>query len=129
MPSAAKSSIKADAKPRQATRQAALKPPSKMPVASRAESSAKPAKPPLLADAKPTKSKQPLVRDSFTMPAADFDLITSMKERAIRLMRPAKKSELLRAGLYALAVLNDTKFRSALNALTPLKPGRPKKSR
>lgn len=129
MPSAAKSSIKADAKPRQATRQAALKPPAKRPVASRAEPSAKPAKPPLLADAKPTKSKQPLVRDSFTMPAADFDLITSMKERAIRLMRPAKKSELLRAGLYALAVLNDTKFRSALNALTPLKPGRPKKSR
>ena len=80
------------------------------------------------AEGKPAKLKLPLVRDSFTMPAADFDLIATMKLRALEMMRPTKKSELLRAGLYALAALNDTRFRSTLNALTPLKPGRPKKA-
>ena len=76
---------------------------------------------------KAAKSKTKLVRDSFTMPQADFELVAALKQRAVRFERPAKKSELLRAGLHALAALNDTKLRAALDALTPLKPGRPKK--
>jgi hypothetical protein len=75
---------------------------------------------------KPVKVKAKLVRDSFTMPRADFALIDSMKERALAFKRPAKKSELLRAGLQALSALSDTQFKAALEALTPLKPGRPK---
>ena len=73
------------------------------------------------------KVKAKLVRDSFTMPQSDFDMIAVLKERAINFKRPTKKSELLRAGLQALAGLNSAALRSALNALTPLKPGRPKK--
>lgn len=38
------------------------------------------------------------VRDSFTMPQADYALIDKLKERALAFRRPAKKSELLRAG-------------------------------
>ena len=79
------------------------------------------------AAAKETKAKTKLVRDSFTMPQADFALIGTLKERAIGFKRPAKKSELLRAGLQALAGLNDTALRAALDALVPLKTGRPKK--
>ncbi len=72
------------------------------------------------------KIKIKLVRDSFTMPADDWALIAQLKERAVAFKRPAKKSELLRAGLQALAALPDTKLKAALDSLLPLKPGRPK---
>ena len=75
---------------------------------------------------KPLKPK--LVRDSFTMPQADFDLVAVLKQRALGFQRPAKKSELLRAGLHALAALNDRRLKSALDALQPLKPGRPRRN-
>lgn len=80
------------------------------------------------APAKPPKLKAKLVRDSFTMPQADFALITALKERALGFDRPTKKSELLRAGLQALAGLNSVSLQAALNALAPLKSGRPKKA-
>jgi len=78
------------------------------------------------AAAKVPKAKAKLVRDSFTMPEADFGLIALMKQRALGFKRPAKKSELLRAGLHALQALDDTRLQKALDALVPLKPGRPK---
>jgi hypothetical protein len=83
----------------------------------------------------PNKSVKPaeparveLVRDSFTMPKTDFDLIAALKTRAIRLGRPAKKSELLRAGLRGLADLADPALKASLAKLTVLKTGRPKKA-
>ncbi len=74
---------------------------------------------------KPPKPK--LVRDSFTMPQADFDLVATLKARALDFKRPTKKSELLRAGLQALARMDAAALRQALESLAPLKPGRPKK--
>lgn len=71
--------------------------------------------------------KHKLVRDSFTMPRADFELIQALKERALGFKHPAKKSELLRAGLQALAALDDAALQARLERLVPLKPGRPKK--
>lgn len=70
--------------------------------------------------------KHKLVRDSFTMPRADFELIHALKERALGFKRPTKKSELLRAGLQALAALDDSALKARLERLIPLKPGRPK---
>jgi hypothetical protein len=75
------------------------------------------------------KERVKLVRDSFTMPREDFDLIDRIKARAIEFKRPAKKSELLRAGLQVLAALQDTQLRAALDSLRPLKSGRPKNKR
>ena len=60
------------------------------------------------APAPAAKVKAKLVRDSFAMPQSDFALIGTLKERAIGFKRPAKRSELLRAGLPALAGFNDT---------------------
>lgn len=68
-----------------------------------------------------------LVRDSFTMPREDFERIANLKIRAIDFKRPTKKSELLRAGLQALERLDDASLHAALNALQPIKTGRPKK--
>jgi hypothetical protein len=76
---------------------------------------------------KPEKKVKP-VRDSFTMPQPDFDLIGVLKERAIAFKRPAKKSELLRAGLHALAAMSAAKLHASLDALAPIKSGRPKQS-
>jgi hypothetical protein len=80
------------------------------------------------AAAKPLKSNAKLVRDSFTMPQADYDLISILKTRAVALRRPAKKSELLRAGLHSLQALADAQLLAALEALMPIKAGRPKQS-
>jgi len=79
-------------------------------------------------DVKPSKAQTKLVRDSFTMPQLDFDLVAVLKGRALAFQRPAKKSELLRAGLHALQALGDAQLRKALDSLTPLKAGRPKKA-
>jgi hypothetical protein len=78
--------------------------------------------------AQPPKSKEKPVRDSFTMPESDFALVGHLKERCLGFKRPVKKSELLRAGLHALAVLSDAELRKRLDALVPLKAGRPKKN-
>jgi hypothetical protein len=83
----------------------------------------KPAAPPLA-----PKVKEKLVRDSFTMPGADFVLIDQLKARSLAFKRPVKKSELLRAGLQALAALNDAALRRRLEGLVPIKAGRPKKA-
>jgi len=69
--------------------------------------------------------KPKLVRDSFTIPKAEFAAIETLKTRAIALGTSVKKSELLRAGLMALQGLNDAAFKAALAAVPTLKTGRP----
>ena len=73
------------------------------------------------APVKGEKSKTKLVRDNVTMPREDWDLLQSLKTRALSFSRPTKKSELLRAGLKLLAGLSDAKLQAALESLTPLK--------
>lgn len=77
------------------------------------------------ANNKPTTKKTKLVRDSFTIPKAEFVLIEDMKMRAIALGTSVKKSELLRAGLKLLQGLNDSAYKAALAAVPTLKTGRP----
>ncbi|MFN3570097.1 MAG: hypothetical protein ACK4VX_07470 [Polaromonas sp.] len=75
---------------------------------------------------KPAKAKKPkLVRDSFTIPKAEYVVLDELKQRATRLARPIKKSELLRAGIKALAAMSDTGFLSALDQVPAIKTGRP----
>lgn len=73
--------------------------------------------------AKPKKPK--LVRDSFTIPKAEYLVLDELKQRAAKLTRPAKKSELLRAGVKALAALTDAAFLTALEQVPAIKTGRP----
>lgn len=63
------------------------------------------------------KTKDRKVKDRFTMPEHDFALIAKLKERAKSQGRVAKKSELLRAGLQALNVLDEVELLAALNRL------------
>ena len=74
---------------------------------------------------KPKKPK--LVRDSYTIPKAEYVVLEELKLRAAKLGQPAKKSELLRAGLKALASMADAAFKSSVAAVPALKTGRPAK--
>lgn len=73
------------------------------------------------------KGRQKMVRDSFTMPRGDYELIAQLKQRGLARQRVVKKSELLRAGLQALSALSDAQLLGRLDALAPIKTGRPKK--
>jgi hypothetical protein len=77
--------------------------------------------------AKPPKHK--LVRDSFTIPRAEYEVLDAIKARLVKLTRPAKKSEVLRAGIAVLATLNDAALLAALEAVPAIKTGRPKKAK
>ena len=91
--------------------------------AAKAAAAAKPAK----ADKgdKPRKAK--LVRDSYTIPKPEYTVLEDLKLRAAKLGQPAKKSELLRAGLKALAAMADAAFKGAVAAVPAVKTGRPAK--
>lgn len=75
----------------------------------------------------PKVPKAKLVRDSFTIPKAEYTTLNELRQRATRLAAPAKKSELLRAGIELLKGLSDQAFLAALAAVPNLKTGRPKK--
>jgi len=72
------------------------------------------------------KVKHKLVRDSFTIPKAEYIVLEGLKHRAAELKRPTKKSELIRAGIAALKKLGDAEFLAAVNGVPSLKTGRPK---
>jgi hypothetical protein len=74
----------------------------------------------------PSKARHKLVRDSFTIPKAEYEVLEGLKDRAANLKRPTKKSELLRAGVVALQAMTDKAFLSVLNGVPSLKTGRPK---
>lgn len=82
----------------------------------------------VVAEAKAAKPKKPkLVRDSFTIPKNEYTVLDELKQRAIQLAHPAKKSELLRAGIKALTAMSNAALLAALKAVPAIKTGRPKK--
>jgi len=88
---------------------------------------AKKALPPVIVQAPATeKPKQKLVRDSFTIPKSEYQLLEALKLRAAGLKRPTKKSEILRAGIAALNAMADKPLLAVLNSVPSLKTGRPK---
>jgi hypothetical protein len=74
---------------------------------------------------KPAKLK--VLRDSFTILKSEYEVLETLKERAQAAGRPAKKSEVLRAGVRALAAMDDQAFLAALRAVPALKPNSPAK--
>lgn len=78
---------------------------------------------------KADKTKKPkLVRDSFTIPKTEYAVLEDLKLRAAKLGRPTKKSEVLRAGVQALAAMGDAAFLACVSGVPAVKTGRPAKS-
>ena len=100
--------------------------PLKTKVSPKAAAPAKTAQAVVSKPVKVEKVKKPkLIRDSFTIPKPEYLVLDALKERAGKLARGVKKSELLRAGIKALAAMPDAAFLAALAAVPTIKTGRP----
>ncbi|MDT0137037.1 hypothetical protein [Acidovorax sp. PRC11] len=119
----AKPKAKADRKTRADAKSGSGKP-AAAPAATPAKKKAAAAALPAERDAKARKPK--LVRDSFTMPKDEYAAIENLKQRLALQGTPAKKSELLRAGLVLLNGLQDAALAKAMQAIPSLKTGRPR---
>ena len=112
---------------------AALKVAAKTTPKAASKSPAKPAVKPALSQKRvaakvEVKAISPIVRDSFTMTAADQELLKKCKRDAVTSGRDStKKSEIVRAALRHFASLAASTQLMELNGLDPVKTGRPKK--
>ena len=96
-------------------------------MATRKSSSKSKQKTPKAAELKPKAS---VLRPSKTeKPLNEYLALSDLKLRSIRMGRPAKKSEVLRAGIAALSKMSDAEFFEALDAIPSLKTGRPKEAK
>lgn len=91
-----------------------------------AEKSAKHASKPA---AKEKVKKAKLVRDSFTMPESEYQVLGDVKKAFLKIGISIKKSELLRAGVALIKAMEISRLKTVIGDLPPLKPGRPKKDK
>jgi hypothetical protein len=118
-----KPAVRPAAKP--AVKPAAKKPAPRTKTAAAPKSPAAPAK--VAKVAKPAEIKKPkLVRDSFTMPQIDHDMIKQCKKTAVATGRETKKSEVVRAAIRCFAALSMPQQLAAYAALQTIPLGRPK---
>jgi len=64
-------------------------------------------------------------RDSFTMPLVEYELIAALQKKCLKAQTRASKSELLRAGLMALAAMTEEDLARVVEELPKVKTGRP----
>lgn len=82
---------------------------------------------PIVATVSKEKHKKPkLVRDSFTMPEAEYAVLSEVKKACIAAGIEVKKSQLLRVGLVLLKASSVRSLKTMIEALPALKAGRPK---
>ncbi len=101
--------------------------PSKKPVAAKAVAAKKVAAPKTPVIKAPKVPKLKMERDSFTMPKTEYAQFAVLKDRLVKLGQPAKKSELLRAGIMQLAAMTDAALKAAMAKVPTIKTGRPNK--
>ncbi len=66
-----------------------------------------------------------VIRDSFTIPDGEYELISKIKKRCMKAGIGANKSEVLRAGLAALDSMPDKELAKLFEKLPRVKTGRP----
>lgn len=70
-----------------------------------------------------------LIRDTFSMPHTDYQLIAELLERSPAMAARSTKSEIVRAGLKVLHNMDDEDLSQVLTQVRRLKTGRPAKRR
>ncbi|MEM8832165.1 MAG: hypothetical protein AAGE96_22870 [Cyanobacteria bacterium P01_G01_bin.19] len=75
------------------------------------------------------KQQKKVIRDSFTLPTDDYELITTIRERCLDSRVTINKSEVIRAGLHALNQMNNEELVAVVESLTKIKTGRPGKAK
>jgi hypothetical protein len=78
----------------------------------------------------PRKQQSPsgvgrVIRDSFTIPDDEYEMISRIKKRCMKAGIGANKSEVLRAGLAALNGMSDKELAKVFKDLARVKTGRP----
>ncbi|PUA18969.1 hypothetical protein [Glaciimonas sp. PCH181] len=73
--------------------------------------------------------KAKLVRDSFTMPEDEYQVLSDVKKACLKAGLAVKKSELLRIGVALIKDLDNAKLKAAIANLPLVKAGRPKKDK
>ena len=97
-------------------------------VAKKAKSASKPKATESVATAGKAKVKKDvLVRDSFTMPQSEYQVLSHVKKACLQSGIEIKKSELLRIAVVQLAGLSVTKIATLQKGLNKIQTGRPKK--
>lgn len=86
-------------------------------------------KPEMKFDIKEKTKKVKLVRDSFTMPEAEYAVLGEVKKACLKAGIEVKKSELLRVGVALIRQLDNARIQEILAGLPTLKAGRPKKNK
>ncbi len=72
-------------------------------------------------------AKPKVTRDSFTMPEVEYQKIADIKVACAKAGMPVKKSEVLRAGLLMLSLLEMAEMKTVFSKLEKIATGRPKK--
>lgn len=70
-------------------------------------------------------SADKVIRDTFSMPNAEYELIAKIKERCLEKKVVVSKSQVVRAGLALLEAVSDRQLLDVINKLTKVKAGRP----
>jgi hypothetical protein len=74
------------------------------------------------------RDKKPrLIRDSFTIPEDEYQILVDTKKRLVRSGLEIRKTEIVRAGLALVGQASLTELKKHLGALRKLKSGRPKR--
>ncbi|MEY4683889.1 MAG: hypothetical protein RLZ25_348 [Pseudomonadota bacterium] len=71
--------------------------------------------------------KTKLIRDSFKFPEWEYRSFDALKSRCLAKGQSVKKSELVRAGILALASMSDAELLKSISSVEKLKTGRPAK--
>lgn len=74
------------------------------------------------------EKKTKVIRDSFTIPNNDYELISKTRQRCLQSAVNVTKSEVIRAGLHALQYLSDEDLVQIFAELEKIKTGRPSQS-
>lgn len=77
------------------------------------------------AEMTPSNGAGRVIRDSFTIPGDEYELISKIKKRCMKAGVSANKSEVLRAGLAALNSMSDGELAKTVEGLARVKTGRP----
>ncbi len=81
----------------------------------------------VVTEGKAKVKKDVLVRDSFTMPQSEYQVLSLVKKACLKAGIEIKKSELLRMAVVQLAGLSVAKIATLQQGLNKIQAGRPKK--
>lgn len=78
-----------------------------------------------VSDTKDQTKQEQVIRDSFTLPSGDYELIAAIRQRCLASALNATKSEVIRAGLHALVEMPKEELIELVSNLEKVKTGRP----